>query len=102
MPDDNLIPEYYSDMFEVVSGPYGIAFNFMKSPPMPRTETKETVVRIRMSWEHAKTMTFIMQRHVKRVERDTGVSYPMPIKVLSDMEIAKKDWDTFWKPESSP
>ena len=97
MPDD-LIPEYYSDMFEVVGGPYGIVLNFMKSPPVPRTEIKETVSRIRMSWEHAKAMTFIMQRHVETVERDTGVSYPMSTKVLSDMGIAREDWDDFWKP----
>lgn len=99
MPDENQIPEYYTDMFEVVGGPYGITLNFMKSPPVPRTETKETVARIRMSWEHAKAMTFIMQRHVKTVERDVGVSYPMPSKVLSEMGIAKEDWDSFWKAE---
>ena len=100
MPDEKEIPEFYADMFEVVGGAYGIVLNFMKSPPVPRTELKETVARIRMSWEHTKAMTFIMQRHVKKVERDAGVSYPMPTKVLSDMGIAKEDWDSFWKSET--
>lgn len=100
MPDEKEIPEFFTDMFEVVGGPYGIVINFMKSPPVPRTETKETVARIRTSWEHAKAMTFVMQRHVKKIEQDMGVSYPLPSKVLSDMGIAKEDWDTFWKPES--
>ena len=98
MPAEMEIPEFFSDMFEVVGGPYGIALNFMKSPPVPRSETKETVARVRMSWEHVKAMTFIVQRHVKMVEQDAGVSYPMPAKVLSNMQIAKEDWDSFWKP----
>ncbi len=98
MPDELGTPEYYSDMFEIVGGPYGVVLNFMKSPPVPRTESRETVARGRMSWEHVKTMAFIMQKHVKKVEQDTGVSYPMPTKVLSDMSIAKEDWDSFWKP----
>lgn len=98
MPDEKEIPELYSDMFEVVSGPYGIVLNFMKSPPVPRAEIKETVARVRMSWEHAKAMTFIMQKHVKQVEREIGVSYPVPIKVLSTMGVAPEDWDAFWKP----
>ena len=97
MPDEHLIPEFYSDMFEVVGGPYGIVLNFMKSPPVPRTETKETVTRIRMSWEHAKAMTFIMARQIKKVEEDQGISYPLPAKVIMDI-AAKEDWDSFWKP----
>jgi len=97
MPDER-IPEFYSDMFEVVAGPYGIVLNFSKGPPEPRMDTKETVARIRMSWEHAKSMTFIMARHIKKIERDTGVSYPIPLKVLSDMGIGPEDWDSFWRP----
>jgi len=97
MPDDKGIPEFYSDMFELVGGPYGVVFNFMKSPPVPRVETKETIARVRMSWEHAKAMTFIMQRHIRAVEQDTGVSFPIPTKVLSEMNIPGDDWEHFWR-----
>jgi len=47
------VPEFYSDMFEIVGGPFGIVINFRKGPAEPRMETRETAARIRMSWEHA-------------------------------------------------
>lgn len=97
---DGEIPEFYSDMFETVGGPYGIVMNFKKGPPEPRMQTGEAIVRIRMSWEHAKAMTFVMARHIKKVEQDTGVSYPLSVKVLSDMGIGIEDWNSFWKSES--
>jgi hypothetical protein len=97
MPDDNEIPEYYSDMFEVVGGAFGATLNFMVSPPVPRAETRETAVRIRMSWEHIKAMTFILQRHIKQVEQDQGISYPISNKTLVGMNIPPEDWNEFWK-----
>lgn len=97
MVEENSVPEYYSDAFEVMAGPYGIVLNFSKGPGEPRVQVGEKVARIRTSWEHAKIMTFIMARHIKRVETEMGVSYPIPGKLLSDMGISKEDWDGFWK-----
>jgi hypothetical protein len=98
MGEEKEIPEFYSDMFEIVGGPYGIVLNFRKGPPEPRMETRETVARVRMSWEHAKAMTYIMWRHIRRIEQESGVSYPIPPRVLSDMNIGREDWEGFWKP----
>ena len=92
------IPEFYSDMFEIVGGPFGMVINFRKGPAEPRTETRETVARMRMSWEHAKAMTFLMWRHIRSIESNTAVSYPLSSKVLSDMQIGREDWDRFWSP----
>jgi hypothetical protein len=99
MPSDSdkEIPEYYSDTFEIVGGPYGVTFNFKQGPPEPRMEARGTIARIRMSWEHAKTMTFVTSRYIKRIEQESGVSYPIPNKVLSDLGVAREDWDAFWK-----
>lgn len=97
MPNEKEIPEFYSDAFQVRGGPYGIIINVRKGPPEPGIETTETVARIRMSWEHAKTMAFIMARHIKKTEQETGVSYPLPTRVLSDLQIGQEDWESFWK-----
>ena len=94
---DEKAPEFYSDAFEVVAGPFGLVLNFSKGPAEPRAQGGELVTRIRTSWEHAKLMTFIMAKHIKKVESETGVSYPLPFKVLADMQISKEDWDAFWK-----
>ena len=55
-----------------------------------------------MSYEHIKTLTFVMARHVKKLERENAVSYPIPAKVLSGLGIAKEDWDSFWESSSFP
>lgn len=98
MPDEKQIPEFYSDGFEVISGPYGIVLKFGKAVPDVHAETpREQVANIRMSWEHAKTMAYKMVEHVKKIENQTGVSYPIPQKILNDLSIPKEDWDSFWK-----
>ena len=98
MPEEKEIPEFYSDMFEILGGPYGVVINFRKGPSAPRTETRETVCRVRMSWEHVKTMNFVLWRYIRKTEQDMGLSYPIPTKVLSDLGIGREDWDNFWKP----
>jgi hypothetical protein len=101
--EEKKIPEYYADHFMMAGGPYGAVINFGESPPEPGPgKTPETVVRIRMSYEHIKTLTFVMARHIKKVERENNVSYPIPSKVLSGLGIAKEDWDGFWESSNFP
>ena len=96
--DQKEIPEFYSDNFEIVGGVYGLVLNFRQGPRERNVQGFETVARIHMSWELAKTMTYINWRHIKKIEEHGGVSYPVPNKALSDMAIPREDWDEFWKP----
>jgi len=68
MPDETQIPEFYTDLFEVVGNPYGVVMNFYLSSSDPRTATKQSIAKIRMSWEHAKAIAFILQRQIKAIE----------------------------------
>jgi len=98
MADEKQVPEFYSDQFMVSGGPYGLVLNFKLSPAEPGPgKIADTVVRVRMSYELIKTMTFILCRHIRKIEKDTGVSYPMPSKLLSDLGIGVEDWQSFWK-----
>jgi hypothetical protein len=106
MPDEKQIPDYYSDSFQVVAGPYGVVLKFAKAMteiPASGTLEREQVATIRMSWEHAKTMTFKMAELIKRIEEMSNVSYPLPVKVMTELNVPKKEWDSFWeKPKSKP
>ena len=103
MPEEKEIAEYYADQFMLAGGPYGVVISFAKSPPEPGAgKVAETVVRVRMGYEHLKTMTFVLARHVKKVEREGAVSYPVPSKILSTLGIAKEDWDGFWQSTNFP
>jgi len=98
MPEEKEIPEYFSDQFMLAGGPYGAVIGFAKGPAEPGPgKVPETVVRVRMSYEHIKTMTFVLARHVKKLERENAISYPIPPKILSGLGIAKEDWDSFWE-----
>lgn len=88
--------EGYSDTFEVVTNPYGIVFNFNLSPANVRANPTE-VARIRVSFEMAKVLTFLLLRLIKKREEETAVSYPIPVEVLNNLKIPKEDWDTFWR-----
>ncbi len=98
MAEQNETPEFYTDQFMVSGGPYGLVINFKASPPEPGPgKVPDTVARVRMSYELVKTLTFVMCRHIKKIERDTGVTYPVPGKVLSDLGVGIEDWQAFWK-----
>jgi hypothetical protein len=103
MPEEKEVPEYYSDQFMLAGGAYGVVISFAQSPPEPSPgKLPEAVVRVRMSYEHIKTMTFVLARHVKKIERENAISYPVPPKVLSGLSIAKEDWDGFWESTNFP
>jgi len=85
----------YSDTFEVASNPYGMVINFNLSPPSVKVE-QSVVARIRVSFEMAKVLTFMMLRNIKTRESQTGVSYPIASEILSNLKIAKEDWDALW------
>ncbi len=98
MPEEKEIPEFYSDQFMISGGPYGMVINLRKSPPEPGPgKVPETVARVWMSYEHVKTMTFVLCRQIKKIEKEAGISYPVSTKVLSDLSIGMEDWETFWK-----
>ena len=99
MPEEKEVPEFYSDQLMISGGPYGVTISFAKSPGEPGPgRVPETGVRVRMSYEHLKCMTFILWRHIRKIEKDTGVAYPVPTKVLSDLGVGLEDWQSFWQP----
>ncbi|MBI4233187.1 MAG: hypothetical protein HY686_01960 [Chloroflexi bacterium] len=92
--------DVYADQFMVSAGPYGASLTFMLSPAHPDPHTPSPAARlvtVRMSVEHLKSMAVIIARHVRQVERQTGVSYELPSNMLGQMGIAREDWDAFWR-----
>ncbi len=91
----------YVDQFTLGGGPFGITMNLRKSsatPPSAGTQPPaEDIGTIRMSLEHFKTMAFLMKRHTDRLEREMGVSIPLPVQLMNVLKIAPEDWDSFWK-----
>jgi hypothetical protein len=69
-------------------------------PPSPGTPPKsERQATVRMSLEHMKVMSFIMQRSVKQYEAQTGTTIQIPMQMLNQMGISLEDWDACWKRE---
>ncbi|GAI58049.1 unnamed protein product, partial [marine sediment metagenome] len=91
------IVEVYSDTFEAVGNPYGMAIKFNLSPlEVQAHQLPRPVANVRLSWEMSKVLTFVLLRYIKKTEEDRGVSYPIPVEILNTLKIAKEDWDGFW------
>jgi len=91
--------EAYSDSFDSMGNSYGMVLNFNLSPSKMGKEPT-TVVRVRMSWEMAKVLTFILRRYIKNAEAKRGLSYPLPIDLLNELKISPDDWDMLWMSEN--
>lgn len=107
MPDSpQTPPDVYTDQFTVAFGPYGATINYsLSSPAMPQVGTPqqaERVVTVRMSLQHLKHMAFILQKQIKRYERDTGTNIQVPLAVLNQTQIGPEDWESFWRGEVDP
>lgn len=91
--------DVYSDQFTITVGPYGASLSFAVTEPHPiptAPQPPERVATIRMSVEHLKIMAMIIVRHVKKMEEELGVSFPISSQVLNQLGIGKEDWDGFW------
>jgi len=93
--------DFYSDQFQVNTGPFGSTLNFLLSQPTPpapgTTPNAELLVSVRMSLEHLKLMTFILRNQILTHEEQTGTTIPIPIQVLNGVRISREDWDSFWR-----
>ena len=91
----------FIDQFQLNTSPYGATLNFMLTdpmPPSPGTPPKsERQATVRMSLEHMKVMSFIMQRSMKQYEAQTGTTIQIPMQMLNQMGISLEDWDACWK-----
>jgi len=50
-----------------------------------------------MSLEHLKIMTFLLHRQLLQYEQQSGVSIPLPVQILTALQIKQEDWQAFWQ-----
>ena len=93
--------DIYSDAFTVTTTPWGanLSFQLHEAHPVPsRVTPAQTLGTIRMSNEHLKVMAFIIIRQVRLHEERERVQFEVSTAVLSQMGIAREDWDALWGP----
>lgn len=95
MPGEPEIPEFYVDQFTVTAGVFGVAMTFALAPPHPapgQQVSPKEVARLRMSLEHAKVMTMLLRRQLKRYEEESGAPINIPMRVYTGLGISVEDW----------
>ncbi len=92
--------EIYADGFTITVSAYGSNMSFQLREAHPEATSikqPELLGTVRMSNEHLKAMVFTIRRQIKQFEGDQGVRFDIPTQVLSQMRIAREDWDSFWQ-----
>ncbi len=92
---DAEVPDLYVDQFRTTIGAFGIAMTLGISPAHPspgQSEGPRDLVRLRTSLEHAKVMTMILKRQLKRFEEETGQPINIPRVVMNGLGLSSEDW----------
>lgn len=87
-------PDVYADQFIITTTLWGAALSFLKAPPHPAPGQAPQAIPqavVRMSLEHAKVMTMIMRKQVKKWERE-NVEIALPMDALNQMGLSLEDW----------
>lgn len=86
-----LLPEYYSDVFSLRSGPWGVATTFSVASPKDGIDGHDVCV-LRLSHETAKTLSMMIRQQMKKYERETKTQIAVPQEVLNSLGLAPEDW----------
>lgn len=87
-------PDFYVDGFRVTVTPYGVNLTFSRSVPHPTPagrEAGEPQVILRMSLEHAKTVSMLLRKQLKTYEAENG-EINLPPGLYTGLGIAREDW----------
>ena len=85
IPEERELPEFYTDSVNFATNLYGFALEFgvMQGQDQP----PRSVVRIRMSPQHAKIMSLLLRKNVQEYERRIGTII-LPEGLYNDLGIS--------------
>ena len=91
------LPEYYADRAKIVTGLFGVAFEFGLSDLDEHEEGKlpaqtRPVVVVRTSMTHAKAFAMILHKQVKAFEEKSGSTVYLPPDALKALGIEDIPW----------
>jgi hypothetical protein len=92
--------DIFADAFIITLTPWGVNLSFQLGEAHPSPQAIRQPARlgtVRMSIEHLKAMVFMFKRQVQLHEKNYGVNVEVPTQVLSQLGIAREDWDAFWR-----
>jgi hypothetical protein len=105
--DRPVVPDVFSDQFSVAIQPYGAVLAFMRAEPVIEGVAAtgppvELVAKVRLTPEHLKIATFMLWRQVMAVEKELGVSFPVPATALAQGSVKPDDFAGFWGQVNEP
>ena len=93
--DDVLPLDAMVDSFTFATNPYGMIIKFAQS--QENNALPRSVSTIRVSFEHAKAMVYILKRMIIAQEAQVQRQYPIAADVLVAMGTNDHDWQAFWR-----
>jgi len=98
------IPQFYSDQFGLMVGPFGAALNFgmTKVVQVDAPAQADPVVAIRTSLEHLKAIAFVIHHQITRYQAEFRVRVEVPDKMLEALGTTRDEWERFWDENQRP
>lgn len=88
---NEVLPEYYSDIYHIRSSAWGMAITFAVSPPKDGIQEHDVCV-VRLGHVTAKTLSMMMRKQLKKYETETTTKIAVPPAVMSDLGLLPSDW----------
>jgi len=91
--------DVYADAFLVTITPFGANLSFERRDAHPSPNAPPSMTRlgtVRMSVEHLKVITMMVRNQIRLAESQSGIRFDVDTGVLSQLRIAREDWDLFW------
>jgi hypothetical protein len=86
------IPEFYSDAIDIsLNMPWTVALTFGLRTTEEERKPK-SMVRVRMSPEHAKVTAMMLRQMLKRYESDSKTPINLPADLYPALKLSISDW----------
>ena len=88
------VEETFSDIIEMNLNPWDAVVTFGLRSTMP-TDDHNFKTRVRMPLTQAKVLAVLLTRNIRQLEQRMDVDVDLPDAMLTELGIAKEDWDRF-------
>ena len=88
---NEVLPEYYGDIYYVRTNQWGVAITFAVSAPKDDVDGHDVCV-VRLGLEAAKVLAMLIRKQVKQYEKDNHTLVAVPPETMKSLDLSPSGW----------